>query len=555
MTVSPIARADAAFQEQVHAQWRDWCAYLRAHLTLLDAQAAERQGAFERADSLEDQAAQAARELSQIPTAQHALFDQIRETRRQQVQVSAESARQGNSGRLRPIDPDVVDRQALLALLAEAEGTASDPGRVEGWGDVPLMVDGAVQWYRVNVAALTDVPSAANYAAGRADADDIRRRIMLSVALVLGMIIFLGLWFLWPRGRHPAVAHEPVPTGNGAVIAAWPVRTLKLTAANGESWTVPISATHEAHWPEVAAVPDAPLVGSWRSTAFAPLAVCAPNKTLTGLTSIRVSGGGTIPDRVYSVVTTRSSTVDLIIEPCHAESDAAALTRYATLQTTASLAARKIGESVPLTDKARITVQAIAIVGPGQDPTLPANMARVLVQVQAPQLDWPAYAPTLLLANAQTVQSPEQIAMTDGVELRYLIPLPASDLDVAWSITPPGTDQVLRWRTTLAPPPSRAAVIDAALAVREVKVLPPEPGAGVVLRITVANQGHQPLQLARNDLVLTQGTNQLAIPDLASLQTALAPGEVRTLDLPLPDQTFSPPLILTIGAERFQITR
>ena len=85
MMVSPIARADAAFQEQVHAQWRDWCAYLRAHLTLLDAQAAERQGAFERADSLEEQAAQAERDLARLPAGQRALFDQIHETRRQQV--------------------------------------------------------------------------------------------------------------------------------------------------------------------------------------------------------------------------------------------------------------------------------------------------------------------------------------------------------------------------------------------------------------------------------------------------------------------------------------
>jgi hypothetical protein len=144
MTVSPIARADAAFQEQVHAQWREWCAYLRAHLTLLDAQAAERQDAFERADSLEDQITQAERDLSGLGAGQRALFDQIRETRRQQVQIAAESAGQGTSGRERPIDPDVVDRQALVSLLAEAEGTATGGDRLSGWGDVPLMVDGAV---------------------------------------------------------------------------------------------------------------------------------------------------------------------------------------------------------------------------------------------------------------------------------------------------------------------------------------------------------------------------------------------------------------------------
>jgi hypothetical protein len=555
MTVSPIARADAAFQEQVHAQWRDWCAYVRAHLTLLDAQAAERQDAFERADSLEDQLTQAERDLSGLPGGQRALFDQIREMRRQQVQIAAESAGQGTSGRERPIDPDVVDRQALVSLLAEAEGTASGGDRLSGWGDVPLMVDGAVQWYRVNVAALLDAPNAAIYAAGRTDAHDIRQRIMLSIALVIGTILFLIVWFIWPRGGHPATAHEAVPTGNGAVLAVWPIRTLELTAASGEAWTIPLSATYETSWPTQAAAPNAPLVGYWRSTAFAPLVVCAPNKTLTDLTSIRLIGARDIPDRVYAVVAARSSAVDLVIEPCHSGTDAAAPTRYGTFQTTVSMAARRVGESASLSGSGDITVRAISIVGPGQAPTLPANMARVLVQVQGSNIDWPTYAPTLLLASGQAVQSPEQVATVDGVELHYLIPLPASDLEVGWNITLPGTDQVLRWRAMLAPPPSRDAVLRAALMVREVKVLPSEQRAGVVLRITLANQGDQSLQLARDDLALTQGPNQLTIPDLASLHSPLASNETRTLDLPLPNQAFSPPLVVTIGAERFQIGR
>jgi hypothetical protein len=555
MTVSPIARADATFQEQVHAQWRDWCAYVRAHLTLLDAQAAERQDAFERADSLEDQITQAERDLSGLGAGQRALFDQIRETRRQHVQIGAESAGQGTSGRERSIDPDVVDRQALVSLLAEAEGTASGGDRLSGWGDVPLMVDGAVQWYRVNVAALLDAPNAAAYAAGRTDADDFRQRIMLSIALVIGMILFLIVWFIWPRGGHPATAYEAVPTGNGAVFAVWPIRTLELTAASGEVWTIPLSATQEASWPTQAAAPNAPLVGYWRSIAFAPLVVCAPNKTLTDLTSIRLIGARDIPDRIYAVVAARSSTVDLVIEACQAGSDATVPTRYGTLHRTISLAARRVGESASLSGNVHITVRAISVVGPGQDPTLPANMSRALVQVQGSNIDWPTYAPTLLLASGQAVQSPEQVATADGVELHYLVPLPASDLEVAWSITPPGIDQVLRWRATLAPPPTRDAVLRAALTVREVKVLPSEQRAGFVLRIMLANQGDQLLQLARDDLALTQGPNQLTIPDLASLHSPLAPNETRILDVPLPNQAFSPPLVVTIGAERFQIGR
>ena len=557
MSLSPIARADAAFQEQIHAQWRDWRAYLRAHLTLLDAQSAERQGAFERADSLEDQAAQAQHDLGRLPAGQRALFDQIREARRQQAQIAAESTAQNSGSRLRLVDPDAVDRQVLLELLAEAEGTAAGAERQDGWGDVPLTVDGAVQWYRVNVAALLEAPTAATYAAGRADADDIRRRIVLSGALVVGMIIFLLVWFLWPRGPARLVAlRDPVPTGNGAAIDVWLVRALQLTAANGEAWTVPISATREPRWPSSEVASDAPLVGYWRATAFAPLVVCVPEKNLAGVTSIRLSSGGDVPDRIYAVSAAHNAAIDLVVEPCQPGSDTAGLTRYGSLKTTSSLKAIGVGESAALPGNAHVTVQAIDMIGPGQDPTLPPNTARVLVRVPAPNLDWPAFAPTLLLASGEAVQSPEQTTTADGVELRYLVPLPAADLSVAWSITLPGTNQVLRWRTTLAPPPGRDTVVRAALSVREVKALAPEhPGAGFVLRVTLANTSDQPLQLTRDDVTLTQGTSELTIPDLPGLRSPLAPDETRTLDLPLPDETLSSPLVLTVGASRFQIAR
>jgi hypothetical protein len=53
-SIAADAAADARFQEEIAAQYRDYLAYLDAHLTLLDIQAARIDVAFERAEARDD---------------------------------------------------------------------------------------------------------------------------------------------------------------------------------------------------------------------------------------------------------------------------------------------------------------------------------------------------------------------------------------------------------------------------------------------------------------------------------------------------------------------
>jgi hypothetical protein len=541
-----ITRAEAAFQEQVHAQWRDWCAYLRAHLALLATETVA-QAAFERTDPDGDRGAAARRALAALPAAARALFDEVREARRQEAQRTAE-ARQA-SERTRLVDPDTVERSVLHLLLAEAEGTAEGPDRAPEWGDVPLRVDGAVQWYRVNVRALTDAPSAAAYTVGASGTDDIRRRIVLAVALVASTIVFLIAWFLWPRGVPTRLEEARVATVNGAPVAVWPVQSLVLVAATGEERLIPVSPTEGSRSPLVTEQRDATTRAFWRVDTFAPLTLCVPEELLAGAAGLRLRSRGDVPERVYMLTETTPAAPDLVLAAC--ESTVAATFRFGMLQATTAPEPLVPGTAATLPDGTAMTVAAIHIIGPGQDPTLPPGQARVIVIVQSLPRDWPADAPTLLLASGEALAAPEQVATPDGVELRYLVPLPAAPLDAAWSITPAGASDVLRWRTTLTPPPDRTSVVRTALDARDVTVV--RENNGLALRLTLVNRSADPLALTPDDLTLLRNDTTLPPLDLAALRAPLAPGEARQVTLPLPDAARTTRLVLRAGAQQYQI--
>jgi hypothetical protein len=528
MTTSTIARADALFQEQIHAQWRDWRSYLKASLLLLEAQAAASQPVFERAESHEQQAKQAERDLAAIPQAQRMLFDRVREERRQQLQVAAETNR--SSGRRQAVDPDAIDRQALTALLEEAEGHAEGDERQASWGDVPLLVDGAVQWYRVHVPTLLDVPGAAAYAAGGSDGLDLRRRIVLSIALGAGALLFLLVWFLWPHSpARPTSASEPLPVINGTRVPVWTVRSLTLASSDGAQQAIAL---------------DKPRLA-------VPLVICVPAAQLQSAAEARLRGDGDTPERVYTLSPASIDRADLRIEPCEGIStEHPALAGM--LQRIEPLPLAEIGVPVALSEDTSITLQAISIVGPGQDGTLPPDSARIIIRIAAPNLDWPTYAPTLLQADGTVVQSPEQVSIEDGIELRYLVPLPAGELELAWQLTLPQSGAVMRWRATLSPPPDRALVLRKALEAQRVELANAE-GNSFALQLMLRNSGDGLLTLSRDDLALKRGSEVLPLPDLPELHAPLAPGEARTLTIPLPEIADGAPLVLSVGSYRWQI--
>jgi hypothetical protein len=226
------------------------------------------------------------------------------------------------------------------------------------------------------------------------------------------------------------------------------------------------------------------------------------------------------------------------------------------LQQTPALPAQAIGTPVTLPGNAEetLTVQTITIAGPGQDPTFPAGQARIVVGVAArADLDWPAYAPTLLLPSGQAYLPAETVTQAQGAELRYLVPLPVTDTPLAWDLTVPGSGQIVRWRATLAPPLSRTEVLRDAIHVQEISAQ--QQNSAVALSITIVNRGSTPLLLTRDDITLHLGERPISTPEIGALATPLAAGERRALSL-----TVSVPggsraaLLLTIGTQTYQIT-
>jgi hypothetical protein len=215
-----------------------------------------------------------------------------------------------------------------------------------------------------------------------------------------------------------------------------------------------------------------------------------------------------------------------------------------------------LGKPVTLGASAQtLTVQALRVIGPGQDGVLPAGQGRIVVQALSPDgLDWPAYKPTLTLADGQQYLPSEITATAGGAELRYLVPLPVGEIALAWDVTAPGAVQSLRWRATLAPPPSRAEVLRAALVVKHVEVREEHPGE-LTLAVALTNQSVEPLTLTRDELTLVQAAQPIPLPDIPTLATPLTPGEQRVITFTATVGGLQQAATLTVGGVPFQIAR
>src|SRR5262245_12475829 len=416
-------RMDARHQEDDVGLWGDYYAFLKAKQTLLDVRAAEARGAFEQADTLEGEARQAQFRLDAIPAGTRVMFEHVLEERRQRVQgeLEAELRAQRGDGRARHVDPDDIDRAALVEMLGEAEGRSTE----NGFGIFPRGVAGDVRWYAMDVAELLAAPTAASYTVRKGEGDDARKRIVQSIAMGAGLLLFLVVWFVLPHGpKAPARTIANMPSVNGAPADVWPVRRAVLTARGGATTTLTVTTTTAATWPQDVAA-QADQHAYWNTTAVRPLRLCVASTVLADLTHVRLISGNTWPERVYTIGASRSATTDLVVEACDTATSQAP--RYGVLQEHTPPPANTICAPIPLgaSEQTR-TVQAVRVVGPGQDPILPVGQGRIIVQVRSPEgLDWPAYKPTLTLADGQEYLPSETTATERGAELRYLVPLPA----------------------------------------------------------------------------------------------------------------------------------
>jgi hypothetical protein len=121
--------------------------------------------------------------------------------------------------------------------------------------------------------------------------------------------------------------------------------------------------------------------------------------------------------------------------------------------------------------------------------------------------------------------------------------------------------QSLRWRTTLAPPPSRAVVLRDALLVQSVRMSEEHPGE-LTIALAITHQSAEPLALTRDEVTLTrdeislvQAAQPLPIPDIPTLATPLKPGEQRVMSFTTTVGSLQQAVTLTVGGVPFQIAR
>lgn len=293
-----------------------------------------------------------------------------------------------------------------------------------------------------------------------------------------------------------------------------------------------------------------------------PLAICiVAGETVPDLAAgatVRLRGAGETPERSYTLHATAPDAPvapDLILTRC-GERDAAG-TRFGVLRDTAPLPAAAVGEAAPLDATTTITLESIVGIGPGEDGRVPATQQHVVVTVSgATGLDWPHAAATLLVASGHRSATPDIQAdpATGRTVIRYSgVPLMTQPTAVAWQITSPTTGQVVRWRTTLAPPPDRATVLAQALVVVDITADPVAPGAPLTLHLVLSNRGPQPLQLTPDDIGLHQGTTPVALTAADGWETPIRTDGRITVTLTVPvDPTQA--LTLTLGPQAYQIS-
>ena len=552
-TTLALDRNDAAFQERVADQWRDWVAYLRAHQTLVDAQRTTATAPLSAATfELDDEAtavARAQKTLAGIAPARRALFDAERERARQELQGST-----GPSTAARDQDPLDQEHAVLATLLREALGEETGQGQPAGRGLVPLGDD---QWYSVDIAALEAAPSAAAYALADSSTSIWRRR--LQVALVVTALFVVGMagWWLWPRSfaaARPALAL----TVNGAALEPWPVATV-LVGHGTLTTTFPLTRTQAMSWP----APPLPQTGYVRRGSVWPLVICLPAETLAAADALVLPGNGRAPTRHYTLQPAPSAPLDLLAEPCAADSDPLMQTRYGVLTETRWPTPEALNEPVAIateTTTATLTIHALTAVGRGEDTTLPAGQMQVTVAISGPAaLDWPRLAPTLWLPDGSTVLPSETVATgPEAWALRYLVPDQTAPLAVAWTISAGERGPLRWWRTIVNPPLTRDAVLRHALVLIQATLTTgtENDATAPVLQLTVRNQGATRLSLTSDDLQLWVGATKAATPDVAALRAPIPPGAERVVPISLPaGWGDGGSVTVAIGPQRVQVRR
>jgi hypothetical protein len=371
------------------------------------------------------------------------------------------------------------------------------------------------------------------------------------VLFVVGVGALLA-WFFWPQEAAPTVISHYEAAANGKVLTAWE----PLQIALGTDPAAPTFALQPVDAFPPADADDTTV--AYRPAASWPLEICLPADPLAEVQQVVIASALDAPDRIYLVTDQRGPVADLVLQACD---QARAPLRYGVVQETPPLTAHAVGQATTLPDTRGITVavQAITILGSASDPTLPRDQARVTVAVassDAEERDWTALQPRLTIPTGQDLLPADTRPGESGVQFHYLVPLPPDRLEVLFSLTAATAAQV-RWRTHLAPPPGRDALLRQYLAVEGVSATPVETAQAqtlpVDLRIVVVNHADTPLALSPDDIALTHDGSAVPLPVGEALRTPLAAGERRVITMEVALPTTGTPLLLTVGVFRYEV--
>lgn len=524
-------REEARYRQEVLASYRAWLAYLEAQQTLMAA-AAEAQGAidaFEGRTPAQERAEAARARLAALPADRRELFEAIYAQDRQQTQHRLDAEAQVRGGTVKRADPDEVARLTLTRLHEEARGLHRNDRR----GMVPRGKPDAVKWLALDLTEIAHAPpSEVDYQlAGNGQVN--RRSLIVNLSFAgLALLAIPVLLFLL---QQPGQTATPVrlPTGNGSALTPWPVTAVDSI---GGAWTLPVQPVG-GRWPAACA-------GSacWQEGSFRPLQLCLPAEHLANLSVLRVQSADGLPTRIFAVGAGDGRAADLVVSPCSGDrADVAPLAGQ--LQAVEPAPELAPGAEAPQ----GFRVSAITTRGRGEDPTIAEGSLQLTVVVHDPDTtrDWGALAPTVLLADGSTASPSGTTQDGEARRLTYLIADQREPFDVRWQVTL--ADQVVRYRATLEPPPTRDTVLRTWLRVDDLAVAPSQQTMAV--RLTLHNTATSPLRVEQADLGFQTSASRRAVA-ASALRQPLAPDERRviTLDLPLENGT------LEIGPHRYELS-
>jgi hypothetical protein len=522
-------RAAARHRQEVIAAYRAWLTYLDAQLTILASErTAPTVDAFEGATAAQERATTARQAIAALHQAQRDLFEAVYHQERQQEQQRQDAAIAQRSGTVTRVDPDAVAQAALTRLRQDAQGV----GRSDGRGLVPRGTADAIAWLGIDLATVESAPPTETdyHLTGRRG--PTRRQVITNGVLAVLALCLIPVVIMLTRPATASDGTAAVPHSQGSALVPWPVLAVRDA---DQTWRFPVEPT-TTRWPATTAA-------AWLQGSSHPLELCLPAERQAALTELVVESAAGAPVRHYTLAApVNAAPPDLLLHACDAPQSESP-PRPGVLQRVESLPALAPG----VTSTVGLILETITVVGQGDDPTLASGRMTLLITVRDPQrTDWLATPATIVLATGETAQASATDRDGDHVTFRYLVTATTAPFAVVWQLTA-ADGTLVRYRTTLAPPPSRDAVLRRAMRITDLTVVPSQQTMQVMFAVT--NQGAAPLVLTPADLVVTTSAGPVTVAAPA-LDITLQPAQSQTLtvDLPLHDCT------VQLGPFRYALT-